>query len=227
MGRKELIRIIESRENTKIEQQEKPVYEKPQGAKNKYENFMYHYKWLLVAVIIGICIISVFIYDLVTKVDYDYTIMMAGSFYADGEDIDTIAENIQLYATDLNGNGSIDVNINPITISTHENADPEMQSANQMKLMAELAAQTSYIYIFDDSIYESIFKDQGLFLPIEYNGQKTDKIPVDNNKIFKGTKMESNNLYIGVFDNTQDNIKKEKQLEYYNASLELFNEIIK
>lgn len=227
MGKKELIEIVEKRENIKLHQEKKESYEKPTGIKKKYENFFYHYKWIVVSSAILICIVSVFIYDILNRVDYDLSIVMAGSIYIDDVTYETLVNNIEQITSDVNKDGEVNVSISNITISSLDDpASAEMEMAGHIKLTGELSSQSSYIYILDKNVYDSVFKSENAFAQIEYMGEYVEIIPLDHNPIFKDTPLESNDLYIAILDKSIVNFSSDKKTDHYNASRETFSNII-
>lgn len=229
MGRKELLEIAQKKEHTTFESQTKKTeYEKPKGIRKKLENFMYHYKWVLVSCIVAVIMVSVFVRDILMRVDYDLSIVIAGEhvFFEDG-DYDIIIQNLESVAPDINGDGEVHVALTPITMTNSDSpASMEMQSANQIKLMGELSAQSSYIYIIDRALYDSSFAREDIFVKSSYDGDITELISVDQNKIFTGSSMESNDLFIAILDSKIVNTNSKRNKQHYSASLEAYNNII-
>jgi len=221
MGRKERLEALEKFENIKIEEEKKTVTEKPQGFKKKTENFFYHYKVHVIAGIFILVLAVIFIRDLVTRPNYDFTVLMAGGVYVSAENEELLTKRMQAYGVDVNGDGQVLISFSPIyLIDATDNAEyAEQMMASQMKFVAEVSTGDSYIYVMDQAVFDSMFgEDPDTFSEIEY---------LDGTAFASGTVLElDKELVICLRSRDSVNLSKEKNQQIYDASETLFYNII-
>lgn len=120
----------------------------------KVENFWYHYKIVTIIVIVVVAFGGYMIYDLVTKVNPDITIIVTadnGLMYR----ADAVEKLFEKYAEDVNGDGKVNVEV----IFTPMNSDgisDQYSQGNETKLAANLSNARCVLYLTDDDSYFSI-----------------------------------------------------------------------
>lgn len=139
-------------EESEFAEQSTPVYEKPTGWK-AVENFFYHYKWIMAAVIFAVVLITILTVQLLTREKRDLYVLAisttnSSGIYAKTTDIETALER---YCPDFDGNGYVHVAVNFINLST-ENGVSEYTDSNSMKFTSELMAGDSQLYLTDTGI---------------------------------------------------------------------------
>lgn len=190
--------------------------------KKKWENFWYYYKFhVLIGIFAVICIV-VFIRDMVSKVEYDYTIAFVGDYGMDEETMEELTDWFQERGEDLNGDGEVLVQIMDYYIPWE--GDPQIVMANQTKLTVDMQDAQSMIYFLSDDTYEK-FKELGVFYT---DREKYTDLPdckayseIEGLEVFQ-------DMFVGlrIFDTETKQGQDEELQEYYKASEELLREFI-
>lgn len=187
--------------------------------RKKIDNFWYYYKIHVLVVVFILFVASVFIKDIVTKVDYDYSVAFVTEEMMTNEEISSIQSVFEREAEDLNGDGEIHVEVQNYTISQGDSADPQLVAAGQTKLTVDIQEGTSMIFFLSPGCYES-YKDSGV-------------LPADESEYIKfsdctgyeeaGSPKELGDL-MGALRLVEDTKLKKDQnkMDYYEANKELF-----
>lgn len=187
--------------------------------RKKIDNFWYYYKIHVLVVVFILFVASVFIKDIVTKVDYDYSVAFVTEEMMTNEEISSIQSVFEREAEDLNGDGEIHVEVQNYTIPQGDSADPQLVAAGQTKLTVDIQEGTSMIFFLSPGCYES-YKDSGV-------------LPVDESEYIKfsdctgyeeaGSPKELGDL-MGALRLVEDTKLKKDQnkMDYYEANKELF-----
>lgn len=189
--------------------------------RKKIDNFWYYYKIHVLVVVFILFVASVFIKDIVTKVDYDYSVAFVTEEMMTNEEISSIQSVFEGEAEDLNGDGEIHVEVQNYTIPQGDSADPQLVAAGQTKLTVDIQEGTSMIFFLSPGCYES-YKDSGV-------------LPADESEYIKfsdctgyeeaGSPKELGDL-MGALRLVEDTKLKKDQnkmdLDYYEANKELF-----
>lgn len=187
--------------------------------RKKIDNFWYYYKIHVLVVVFILFIASVFIKDIVTKVDYDYSVAFVTEEMMTNEEISSIQSVFEGEAEDLNGDGEIHVEVQNYTIPQGDSADPQLVAAGQTKLTVDIQEETSMIFFLSPGCYES-YKDSGV-------------LPADESEYIKfsdctgyeeaGSPKELGDL-MGALRLVEDTKLKKDQnkMDYYEANKELF-----
>jgi len=148
-----------------------PKSEGPKTPKGKWENYWYHYKWQTFGVLAAVVILTVFIYQMATRPQYDYEIVMAVESYVGMTAQDRLKQELEQYGRDLNGDGEVKISLQTLNMS---NSDPQMTQAAQTKLMVNLSTADVMFFIFDKPTYDLRFGQNehnaepiSFFAPIE------------------------------------------------------------
>lgn len=187
--------------------------------RKKIDNFWYYYKIHVLVVVFILFVAGVFIKDIVTKVDYDYSVAFVTEEMMTNEEISSIQSVFEREAEDLNGDGEIHVEVQNYTIPQGDSADPQLVAAGQTKLTVDIQEGTSMIFFLSPGCYES-YKDSGV-------------LPADESEYIKfsdctgyeeaGSPKESGDL-MGALRLVEDTKLKKDQnkMDYYEANKELF-----
>ena len=187
--------------------------------RKKIDNFWYYYKIHVLVVVFILFVASVFIKDIVTKVDYDYSVAFVTEEMMTNEEISSIQSVFEREAEDLNGDGEIHVEVQKYTIPQGDSADPQLVAAGQTKLTVDIQEGTSMIFFLSPGCYES-YKDSGV-------------LPADESEYIKfsdctgyeeaGSPKELGDL-MGALRLVEDTKLKKDQnkMDYYEANKELF-----
>lgn len=187
--------------------------------RKKIDNFWYYYKIHVLVVVFILFVAGVFIKDIVTKVDYDYSVAFVTEEMMTNEEISSIQSVFEGEAEDLNGDGEIHVEVQNYTIPQGDSADPQLVAAGQTKLTVDIQEGTSMIFFLSPGCYES-YKDSGV-------------LPADESEYIKfsdctgyeeaGSPKELGDL-MGALRLVEDTKLKKDQnkMDYYKANKELF-----
>lgn len=187
--------------------------------RKKIDNFWYYYKIHVLVIVFILFVASVFIKDIVTKVDYDYSVAFVTEEMMTNEEISSIQSVFEGEAEDLNGDGEIHVEVQNYTIPQGDSADPQLVAAGQTKLTVDIQEGTSMIFFLSPGCYES-YKDSGV-------------LPADESEYIKfsdctgyeeaGSPKELGDL-MGALRLVEDTKLKKDQnkMDYYEANKELF-----
>ena len=187
--------------------------------RKKIDNFWYYYKIHVLVVVFILFVAGVFIKDIVTKVDYDYSVAFVTEEMMTNEEISSIQSVFEREAEDLNGDGEIHVEVQNYTIPQGDSAYPQLVAAGQTKLTVDIQDGTSMIFFLSPGCYES-YKDSGV-------------LPADESEYIKfsdctgyeeaGSPKELGDL-MGALRLVEDTKLKKDQnkMDYYEANKELF-----
>lgn len=187
--------------------------------RKKIDNFWYYYKIHVLVVVFILFVAGVFIKDIVTKVDYDYSVAFVTEEMMTDEEISSIQSVLEKEAEDLNGDGEIHVEVQNYTIPQGDSADPQLVAAGQTKLTVDIQDGTSMIFFLSHGCYES-YKDSGV-------------LPEDESEYIKfsdctgyeeaGSPKELGDL-MGALRLVEDTKleKDQSKMDYYEANKELF-----
>lgn len=119
------------------------------------ENFIYHYKWIMLVVLFAAIIIGYMIYETVTREREDIYVLAIQTTSKSGmlTKRTDIEEALEKYCPDFDGNGYVHVGINFLDLNT-ENGYTELNEAATYKLSAEIITGDSQLYICDTGIMD-------------------------------------------------------------------------
>lgn len=171
--------------------------------RERVSNFLYHSKWWLGLAVFGVAIVSYLIYDIVTRVTPDMTVMILsyGNFNAYTQDI---AELFEECAEDANGDGKVYVQVLYLPCSEEFDAVASMDYNMSVvtKMNAEFQSGSTAIIISDDAAdkkcaVDEIIDDLSDFDIATNNG----KFYLKNSKFSDKINYEgelSDDVYIGI-----------------------------
>lgn len=136
--------VIEESETIYEEHEEAPEMTK----KQKLANFWYHYKIPVIFAVFLIAVVGFIVYDEVTRVRPDMTIMMIannGLAYREQE----MEEFFEKYVDDLNGDGKVNVLVMEVPLDSASNT--QVQLGNQNKVVAQMQTGENIMVITDSN----------------------------------------------------------------------------
>jgi hypothetical protein len=91
---------------------------KPKSAgEKKIENFWYHYRFAVIAAVIGLVLAALLLRDIFFRVNPDIKIVMLTEDYVSSESLERLTGAMEATSTDLNGDGRVFISIEALTFS--------------------------------------------------------------------------------------------------------------
>lgn len=157
----------------------------PKTPKEKWDNFWFQYKWYVIAVTAMVVVLSVLVAQCVSRPKYDFEAVYFTYTPVLDEQTEKIADYLEKYAEDVNGDGEIKVQV--INCSLSENGNVQYKNTMLTKLQTLIAGdEKALIYITDKDSYKylesisdsvSIFESEPLALGEEfYNSTATESL---------------------------------------------------
>lgn len=122
----------------------------------KLENFWYHYKFVLLAVVLIAALVISLLVSVLFPERFDATITIASSFRFEGLQAD-IAGRMEKLVDDVDGNGEKNVEVATFWIAEDPeaiNADLELQAATLQKLAVWPTSNDHFLYLLDNNSYQ-------------------------------------------------------------------------
>ncbi|MBP3389297.1 MAG: hypothetical protein J6K98_05405 [Clostridia bacterium] len=137
------------------ELQAPPPLKQPDTPKGKWENFWYHYKWVVLGSLAGAIVLIVLIVQMLNRDDSDYYLSLVTDNPVKQTQIDALKAELTKYAEDVDGDGKIEINIQNLYINPKDNAGAaQMAYTNSQNLTVHMAAGDRLFYIFEDETYK-------------------------------------------------------------------------
>lgn len=157
----------------------------PKTPKEKWDNFWFQYKWYVIAVTAMVVVLSVLVAQCVSRPKYDFEAVYFTYTPVLDEQTEKIADYLEKYAEDVNGDGEVKVQV--INCSLSENGNVQYKNTMLTKLQTLIAGdEKALIYITDKDSYKylesisdnvSIFESEPLALGEEfYNSTATESL---------------------------------------------------
>ena len=217
--------------------------------KQKRQNFWFYHKWHVIIALAVVIIGGYFIYDVLHKTEYDYTIGLITEESVPTDIVGRMENLISEKGEDLNGDGQVLVHIeNYIVASEGESAAiPNMQMASVTKLMSDMSSMQSVIFFTDDKSFQRYQKDSTAFSYLDGTTPKDGADDYDKMRLpwedltalsagdwtFYGKDTDGNDIPVDVsgdmknlsaslrvFEGT-DFAKDEAKASYYQKNVEL------
>ena len=221
-----------------IHDQEKEI--KLVTKKDKWSNFWYYHKRHVIIGIFLVALLGMFIYDMVSKINPDYTIsLVVGDGYMTEQDTLELEEELARYGEDLNGDGQTVVSVVTYNLMLGESTkdlDPEMQAANIYKLAGDLSSNDSAIFITDTLGFQYCQQDEGAEAFGHLDGTEAQgeenmetmkaplrELPLAEN-LTNPERMEGYSFSLRYF--TPGQLKQEKIASMYEASKAMLERIL-
>ncbi len=204
--------------------------EKPTTFKGKWDNFWYHYK-LTVLLVVAVVGLSVWvIHDVVTKKEYDLTVMIISSegYTTPQTEIDEFENSMKELTIDANSDGKVEFLLSDIRIG--EDMDTMVIQAGMAKYTASISSVEDIIYIVNDDVY-NMLKEQGVIFEdlTKYSTNSSvqgDKYLLKDDERFKNI-VGYEDMYLVVRDVNAISDVDKKVLKKYDNAIEFVKKIIK
>ena len=215
-------------------------------AKDKRENWWYYHKRQIIPAILVVALLAVFIHSMATKVDPDYTIGLLTSFTMPETGVQQLEECIAAYADDRNGDGKVVIQVSNYVMSDDASANPSAQEAAWVRFTADASLNATMIYLHDSTAFSVLegdftgffqYKD-GTLMPEDATDYENAMYSWDDIAAFANLQPvgSEDGLYTPemiseLFSRLRVSVraaegssieKKEKDMDYYNDSMALF-----
>ena len=126
----------------------------PKTPKEKWDNFWFQYKWYVIAITAITVVVAVLVAQCATRTAYDYEVVLFSYTSVLDEQADKIADYIEKYAEDMNGDGEVNVQILNCSF-TDSASNTQYRYTMMTKLQSTIAGdQNAMLYITDEDAYE-------------------------------------------------------------------------
>ena len=126
----------------------------PKTPKEKWDNFWFQYKWYVIAITAITVVVAVMVAQCATRTAYDYEVVLFSYTSVLDEQADKIADYIEKYAEDMNGDGEVNVQILNCSF-TDSASNTQYRYTMMTKLQSTIAAdRNAMLYITDEDAYE-------------------------------------------------------------------------
>lgn len=192
--------------------------------RKKLDNFWYYYKYHVLAGIFALFCIVIFVKDMLTKIDYDYSIGILGNYSLDEETKASLQKWFEERAEDLNGDGEVHVQISDYFLPDDSEGgyDPQMYAASQTKFTVDLQEGTSMLFFVSDENYEK-FKDMEVF-----STEETDLVNAEDcagfQEIGSPVALKDLKMTLRLIDQDTKMAKDQEKQKYYASCEELMKE---
>lgn len=137
----------------------------PKTPKEKWKNFWFQYKWHVLGIAAIVTVLTVLTVQCATRTKYDMKVVYFTYSAVIDSQTEAVAEYLSDYATDVNGDGEINVQV--INCSFNNNSgDTQYKYTMMTKLQSLIAGDNeALLYITDEASYKylSELSDEGLF----------------------------------------------------------------
>ncbi len=131
----------------------------PQTPREKWDNFWYHYKWAVVGAVAAVVVLAVFLGQSLTRVQPDYLICMVTSQEVAIETDKRLEEILTQYATDVNGDGQIRVEVTCHNVAATVDGEPNAALVtNQQSVMAHIVKHDVDLWVLDPTYYTTTLR---------------------------------------------------------------------
>ena len=194
--------------------------------KKKVENFFYYYKFHVLLGAFVLFFLIIFIRDMVTKIEYDYSIAFLGDYSLTEKDSQAFQTSCQKHADDLNGDGKIHVQLSDYSCPDEEDDgfDPQVFAAMQTRFIVDVQEGTSMIFFLNQEKYED-YKDEGVF-----PANAEDYTSIQDCQGYKeaGSPQSAGEYMVAlrIIDESSGLSEDEEIQDYYTANEKLLREFI-
>ncbi len=221
---------LKKMQSGELEPEPKPseISLKPRTAKEKGENFWFHYKWHTLGAIALIIVLAIAIVQLAGRTSYDMKVVLFAHTVVGDSHTELISDYFEGYCTDLNGDGEVNVQVINCTVDD-EGYELQFKNTIYTRILGIINAEkTAMLYVVDDEAIEyfdeniegeSFFDTTPYALPENFyeatcydEGEDEDSYLPENLKIacrrLKGTLLESNKQSAIVYDESLNIIEQ-------------------
>lgn len=134
--------------------------------RKKWDNFWFYHKWHILIGLVVIFLLSLFVRDLFFRVQPDYKIALVtqGTYPSDTQQ--KLQEAVEKYGKDLNGDGSVQIEILNFVYPPKNSSDPsaaQLRMASTVKLQADVSNGDSMLFITDENSFQELQNTMSLF----------------------------------------------------------------
>lgn len=198
-ARQEMIEARRQKVEGTMEPTGPTVYAGPQTAKEKIENFWYHYKWFVIVAVFVCAVIVISVIQMCNRPKYDTSIIIAAQHPMEGME-SILSEGLESIVADYDQNGEKSVEVDIYQLGDQEGAQmsAELGQMNYEKLAARVSTRKDFIFLLDDVGYEYL---TGMGIEFEDLSAYSDNESIEGDRCYlEGTKAAE---LIGM-DNTGD-----------------------
>ena len=194
--------------------------------KKKIDNFFYYYKFHVLIGAFILFFVIIFIKDMVTKIDYDYSIAFLGNYGISSDDSMALQQWFEEHGEDLNGDGEVHVQISDYSCpgDGEEGYDPQVFAAMQTRFIVDIQEGASMIFFLNQEKFED-YKDQGVFPENE-----EDYVKIEDCKGYQeaGSPQSAADFMVALrnLDEESGLSQKEEIQDYYAANEKLLDAFI-
>ncbi len=135
-----------------------PPIKKPQGFREKLENFWYHYKPHTIACILLLLFGGWLLYQTLTDNPADYNVVLVTELPLYPEEEQAFKEFMATYGEDLDGDGQVEVGLENLTPSYYDELAPTVGRSDNDKLLAHLSTGERMLFVFDAPSYDGFME---------------------------------------------------------------------
>lgn len=132
----------------------KPSAPTPMAPKEKLQNLWYHYKWGIIGGIFAVIVLTILTVQTFTREEPDHYICMGAMTYVPDGIVAEMEKALEAYATDLNGDGEVNVTIQNLNVSLKQ--DNPMGMTGRQSIVSHIAARDVELYIFSPEYYATL-----------------------------------------------------------------------
>jgi hypothetical protein len=143
--------------------EDKSPPKQPMSAREKIENFWYHYKWTVLVTALIIIVMVYLIYGIIFNVKPDMKIMAISGDTNLQVFTEQIADALVPYCPDYNGDGKIYIQVTYIPPNNAVGVDPSYAQAMSAKMFVEFESDETIIVLTDPATAEAIGVSQDVF----------------------------------------------------------------
>ncbi len=208
----------------------------PSTPKGRWENFWYHYKWVMIGVLFAVAVAVVLIVQAVTKTKPDYIVCMVTQQELSLSATDRLQAEFAAVGKDRNGDGEVVVKLQVLNVSSETGSQYAL--TNRQAVTAHIAARDVFLFAFDPEYYTNILEpvmEEGVsfFVPLAtgtagisedgtyWNWKDSPLLSEADMQAVDIWQAAPEELYFGVRNLSGDEKVKQEQQEYL-ALLEAF-----
>lgn len=120
--------------------------------KERFINFWYYRKWLVIGIVAAVLIVALTIYEIFNVPQYDLYAGMYLEHAISDEGIDALITDMTQYSNDVNGDDRVTISMTPMIANTE--SETEELAAVQTRLMSELNSGDNMMFIVDQGYYD-------------------------------------------------------------------------
>lgn len=198
--------------------------------RKKAENFWYYYKIHTIVAIVVILVVGIMVKQCADRVEPDMTVLVVTrTVNIPEQQLESIENVMEKYTADVNGDGHKDVDVEAIYLGNDQ--DASMAQGMQEKLMVELGAGDSALYITDDGEYDMLHKQNVFFnlKKLDPSAPDSDKVAISSLPDLKIAGMPSgySKLTLSVRSLAQSSYKKGAKGASYDNSVNVLKRLLK